>query len=98
MQGNGALLNQAGIHTAGQVLMQPMIMPGVTDSPLNSTRLSVVPRNQIGDALLVAQYYVGLNPASFDQSKADTNCDGSVDIVDALLIAQYYVGLIIEFC
>jgi hypothetical protein len=52
----------------------------------------------IVDALLVAQFYVGLNPANFDQSKADTNCDGSVDIVDALLIAQYYVGLITGFC
>jgi endo-1,3-1,4-beta-glycanase ExoK len=52
----------------------------------------------IVDALLVAQYYVGLNPANFDISKADTNCDGNVDIVDALLIAQYYVGLITGFC
>lgn len=52
----------------------------------------------IVDALLVAQFYVGLNPANVDQSKADVNCDGSVDIVDALLIAQYYVGLITGFC
>jgi hypothetical protein len=29
---------------------------------------------------------------------ADTNCDGSVNIVDALLVAQYYVGLISFFC
>ena len=52
----------------------------------------------IVDALLVAQYYVGLNPSPFNVSVADTNCDGSVDIVDALLIAQYYVGLIYGFC
>ncbi|MBN2444993.1 MAG: discoidin domain-containing protein [Spirochaetales bacterium] len=52
----------------------------------------------IVDALLIAQYYVGLNPANFDQSKADTNCDGNLDIVDALLVAQYYVGLITNFC
>ena len=52
----------------------------------------------IVDALLVAQYYVGLDPANFNAASADTNCDGSVDIVDALLIAQYYVGLISEFC
>jgi endo-1,4-beta-xylanase len=52
----------------------------------------------IVDALLVAQYYVGLNPSGFDVSRADTNCDGSVNIVDALLIAQYYVGLVSEFC
>jgi pectate lyase C len=52
----------------------------------------------IVDALLIAQYYVGLNPQGFDPGKADTNCNGSVDIVDALLIAQYYVGLINQFC
>lgn len=50
------------------------------------------------DALLVAQYYVGLNPANFDQSKADVNCDGAITIVDALLIAQAYVGLVSRFC
>jgi hypothetical protein len=52
----------------------------------------------IVDALLVAQYYVGLNPSNFDTSRADTNCDGSINIVDALLIAQYYVGLVTRFC
>jgi hypothetical protein len=52
----------------------------------------------IVDALLVAQYYVGLNPSNFNLNAADTNCDGSVNIVDALLIAQYYVGLIDRFC
>jgi hypothetical protein len=49
------------------------------------------------DALLVAQYYVGL-PAGIIQEYADVDCDGDIDIVDALLIAQYYVGLISEFC
>jgi hypothetical protein len=51
----------------------------------------------IVDALLVSQYYVGLNPANFDYSLADVNSGGSVDIIDALLIAQYYVGLITTF-
>ncbi|MBN2440254.1 MAG: hypothetical protein JXJ04_02885 [Spirochaetales bacterium] len=50
------------------------------------------------DALLVAQYYVNLNPSNFDVSVADVDCGGSVDIIDALLIAQYYVGLINNFC
>jgi hypothetical protein len=50
------------------------------------------------DALLTAQYYVGLNPANFNPGAADANCDGNVDIIDALLIAQYYVGLITVFC
>jgi alpha-galactosidase len=51
----------------------------------------------IVDALLVAQYYVGLNPANFNSALADVNCSGSIDIVDALLIAQRYVGLITSF-
>ena len=50
----------------------------------------------IVDALLIAQYYVGLNPENFDQNAADVNADGSINIVDALLIAQLYVGLITE--
>ncbi|MBN2442828.1 MAG: cellulase family glycosylhydrolase [Spirochaetales bacterium] len=51
----------------------------------------------IVDGLLVAQYYVDLNPTDFNVSVADTNCNGSVDIIDALLIAQYYVSLIPGF-
>jgi aryl-phospho-beta-D-glucosidase BglC (GH1 family) len=49
------------------------------------------------DALLVAQYYVGLDPANFTTDNADASCNGTIDIVDALLIAQYYVGLISGF-
>jgi endoglucanase len=52
----------------------------------------------IVDALLIAQYYVGLNPANFNSSVADVNCSGGIDIVDALLVAQYYVGLVDSFC
>lgn len=49
----------------------------------------------IVDALLIAQYYVGLNPPQFlDEQAGDVNCDRVNDIVDALLIAQYYVGVI----
>jgi expansin (peptidoglycan-binding protein) len=48
----------------------------------------------IVDALLIAQYYVGLNPANFNTAVADVNCSGGVDIVDALRVAQYYVGLL----
>ncbi len=51
----------------------------------------------IVDALLVAQYYVGLAPSGFDAAVADVNGDGLMDIVDALRIAQYYVGLIPGF-
>jgi hypothetical protein len=52
----------------------------------------------IVDALLIAQYYVGLNPSGFVAENADVNCNGTIDIVDALLVAQYYVGLINKFC
>jgi hypothetical protein len=51
----------------------------------------------IVDALLVAQFYVGLNPANYNTAQADVNASGSVDIIDGLLIAQYYVGLISQF-
>ena len=49
------------------------------------------------DALLVAQYYVNLNPANFFPAQADVNRSGDITIIDALLIAQYYVGLIHDF-
>jgi enterochelin esterase-like enzyme len=52
----------------------------------------------IVDALLIAQYYVELDPEGFIPGNADTNCDGEIGIVDALLVAQYYVGLINNFC
>ena len=51
----------------------------------------------IVDALITAQYYVGLNPPVFVQAAADVNCSGSIDIIDALLIAQKYVGLVTAF-
>lgn len=47
----------------------------------------------IVDALLVAQYYVGIID-DINTLAADVNCDNNVNIVDALLIAQYYVKLI----
>ncbi len=51
----------------------------------------------IVDALLVAQYYVGITPAVFYTTHADANMNGTIDIIDALLIARYYVGLIDNF-
>ena len=48
----------------------------------------------IVDALLTAQYYVGLNIPGFHAEVADVNLDGLIDIVESLLIAQYYVGQI----
>ncbi|MBN1698260.1 MAG: endo-1,4-beta-xylanase [Spirochaetales bacterium] len=51
----------------------------------------------IVDALLTAQYYVGLSPSGFITANADVNRDGSITIADALRIAQYYVGIISGF-
>jgi hypothetical protein len=73
---------------------------GVAGFSLSAQTLGDVNKNgniDIIDALLTAQYYVGLNPQNFDSAYADVNCSGSVDIVDALRIAQYYVGLVGSF-
>ncbi|MBN2442603.1 MAG: dockerin type I repeat-containing protein, partial [Spirochaetales bacterium] len=53
----------------------------------------------ITDALLIAQYFVNLNPRQFTAplKAGDVNNDGIIDIVDALLVAQFYVGIIDEF-
>jgi hypothetical protein len=48
----------------------------------------------IVDALLIAQYYVGLSSTSIQNCAADVNRDGAVDIIDALRVAQCYVGLV----
>lgn len=47
----------------------------------------------IVDALLVAQWYVGLNP-SINFTCGDIDRSGTIDIIDALLIARLYVGTI----
>ncbi|MBN2443242.1 MAG: glycoside hydrolase family 9 protein [Spirochaetales bacterium] len=70
--------------------------PAVTDPPQNLGDVNGDGTIDIVDALLIAQYYVGLT--TIDTTNADTNCDGNVDIIDALLIAQYYVNLISQFC
>jgi len=49
------------------------------------------------DALMIAQYSIGLNPANFNSAAADVNCDGNRNVVDALMVAQYYIGLITSF-
>jgi len=48
----------------------------------------------IVDALMCAQYAVGLSPVGFNQGVANVNGDGVINIIDALQIAQYSVGLI----
>jgi endoglucanase len=81
----------------------PTPEPTATPTPEVTGSILIGDANQDGtinivDALLVAQYYVGLNPPGLNQTAADANCNGSIEIVDALLIAQYYVGLISNLC
>jgi hypothetical protein len=76
--------------------------PTVVATPVPTSSVLLGDVNSSGtidivDALLVAQYYVGLNPQKFNTQAADVNASGSIDIVDALRIAQYYVGLIQSF-
>jgi hypothetical protein len=61
---------------------------GIPGDVNNDTIIDII------DALLVAQYYVGLNPDGFNPDAADVTNDRSIDIVDALRIAQCYVGLV----
>ena len=51
----------------------------------------------IVDALLIAQFYVNLNPENFNEAMAEVDCNGAVNIIDALLVAKYYVRLITAF-
>ena len=74
--------------------------PTPTPTPTSECVLGDVDKDgsiDIIDALLIAQYYVGIKELS-NPCAADVNCDEIVDIIDALLIAQFYVGLIPEFC
>jgi len=101
------LYNLRNVYTPGTGTPEPgytpIPVPTPTPEPTPDIGITLGDVNDDGsiaiiDALLVAQYYVGLNPSPFNIDAADTNCDGSVNIVDALLIAQYYVGLIANFC
>ena len=49
------------------------------------------------DALMTAQYAVGLNPVPFNAEAADMNWDGRADIIDALQLAQFYVSAMHDF-
>jgi len=78
----------------------PTAAPTRTATPITTIRLGDVNNNgtiDIVDALMTAQYSVGLAPAGFVSAAADVNRDSRITIVDALMIAQYYVGIITGF-
>jgi endoglucanase len=82
------------------LLVNATAPPTATPTPTTAFNRGDVNNNgtiDIVDALMTAQYYVGLNPPGFVYANADVNRDGQITIVDALMIAQYYVGLIPGF-
>jgi len=81
----GVLVTGTGTGTP-----QPTPTPGECGDVNDDAKVNIV------DALLISQYYVGLNPDPFYAVVADVNGDGKINIVDALLVAQYYVGLIVS--
>ncbi|MBN2736829.1 MAG: hypothetical protein JXR70_07585 [Spirochaetales bacterium] len=77
-----------------------ILMALISLSPLLAQQIGNVNSDDkinIVDALLVAQYYIGLEPENFYPEFADVNCSSNINIVDSLLIAQYYIALISEF-
>jgi hypothetical protein len=93
--GSGQIVIQFTAVTENPKVNGISINPGSNNGTLGDVNGSGT--IDIVDALLIAQYYVGLNPSNFNSSVADVNCSGGVDIVDALIVAQYYVGLISGF-
>jgi hypothetical protein len=103
------LLGSCGSSSTGAPTAVPTIAPTIAPTSVPTIAPTNPPAGALGDvnsdgtvsivdALLTAQYYVGLNPSGFVAANADVNCSGGIDIVDALRIAQYYVGLITVFC
>jgi lysophospholipase L1-like esterase len=76
----------------------PVVTPvPATPAPTGSALLGDVNSSgsiDIVDALLIAQYYVGLPVSNFNSAVADVTKDNTIDIIDALRIAQCYVGMI----
>jgi len=84
-----------GVRNSSETTPDPVQTPVPTTIPGD---VNLDGQVNIIDALLIAQYYVGLVSSQvFDEGDADVNCNGVIDIVDALLVAQYYVGLLNSF-
>jgi endo-1,4-beta-D-glucanase Y len=69
----------------------PTPVPGCSYGPGDANGSGAI---DIVDALVIAQYYVGIGVSNFQACASDVNKDGSIDIVDALRVAQCYVGIV----
>jgi hypothetical protein len=95
--GNGMAINSFSASVSGNSAnttaptavptTAPTAIPGMLGDVNGDNSVNIV------DSLLIAQYYVGLNPGNFNAANADVNKDGNIDIVDGLIIAQCYVGI-----
>ncbi|MBN2735839.1 MAG: glycoside hydrolase family 11 protein [Spirochaetales bacterium] len=63
----------------------PTNIPSKPGDVNNDQKIDIV------DALLVAQFYVGIEVSHFLEGNGDVNNDNNITIIDALLIAQCYV-------
>jgi hypothetical protein len=83
--------------TEGSGAPPPTPEPTPLSTPVASGGLGDVNADgniDIVDALMMAHYFVGLNPSGFGTAQSDVNGDGMLNIIDALILAQYYVGLV----
>ena len=90
----GLRWRNAGEYYNSQQTSTPAVSATPTPSGVRKGDVNRDGTVTIVDALMTAQYYVGLNPPGFYAGAADVNDDGVINIIDALMIAQYYVGLI----
>ena len=99
-------------HSAGPFILASIEMETLTQSGTPTPTVAATPTPTpvvklgdvtgdglitIVDALVTAQYYVGLNPTGFNPAGADVDCDGFITIMDALMMVHCYVGLIHGF-
>jgi len=98
---NGTQFECIVTNTTGSVTSDAatLTVPGASSSCGASCgeALSTDTSVTLQDAVAVAQYVVGLNPANFNAANAKVDGNSTVTLNDAVLIAKYVVGLITKF-